>query len=103
MKRVSTAALVFAVAFLASSPAWAQTITLKLHHFVPPVAPPHATFLAPWAAKVEKESGGRLKIQIFPSMQLGGTPPQLIGSTWNDTNAMSRQIEPNTPGKIVPG
>ena len=59
-------------------PAAAQTITLKLSHFVPPVAPPHATFLAPWAAKVEKESGGRLKIQIFPSMQLGGTPPQLV-------------------------
>lgn len=59
-------------------PAAAQTITLKLSHFVPPVAPPHATFLAPWAARVEKESGGRLKVQIYPSMQLGGTPPQLV-------------------------
>jgi TRAP-type C4-dicarboxylate transport system substrate-binding protein len=69
--------LVIALAALAS-PAAAQTVTLKLHHFVPPVAPPHATFLAPWAAKVEKESGGRIKVQIFPSMQLGGSPPQLI-------------------------
>ncbi|MGH7277253.1 MAG: TRAP transporter substrate-binding protein [Candidatus Rokuibacteriota bacterium] len=77
MKRVSMTALVIACAAL-SSPAWGQTITLKLHHFVPPVAPPHATFLAPWAAKVEKESGGRLKIQIYPSMQLGGSPPQLV-------------------------
>jgi TRAP-type C4-dicarboxylate transport system substrate-binding protein len=77
MKRLSIAVLVIAFA-LASSPAAAQTITLKLSHFVPPVAPPHATFLAPWAAKVEKASGGRLKIQIYPSMQLGGTPPQLI-------------------------
>ena len=77
MKRVSVAAVVIAFTVM-SSPAWAQTITLKLHHFVPPVAPPHATFLAPWAAKVEKESGGKLKIQIFPSMQLGGSPPQLI-------------------------
>lgn len=77
MKRSSILALVVALAVL-PSPVAAQTITLKLHHFVPPVAPPHATFLAPWAAKVEKESGGRLKVQIFPSMQLGGTPPQLI-------------------------
>jgi TRAP-type C4-dicarboxylate transport system substrate-binding protein len=61
-----------------STPASAQPITLKLSHFVPPVAPPHATFLAPWAEKVEKASGGRLKIQIYPSMQLGGTPPQLV-------------------------
>lgn len=67
--------LLFAVT---PAPAMAQTVTLKLSHFVPPVAPSHATFLAPWAAKVEKESGGRLKIQIYPSMQLGGTPPQLI-------------------------
>jgi len=77
MKRRSLTALVLAFMLL-PLPAAAQTITLKLSHFVPPVAPPHATFLAPWAAKVEKESGGRLKVQIFPSMQLGGTPPQLI-------------------------
>jgi TRAP-type C4-dicarboxylate transport system substrate-binding protein len=72
--------LIASIAALAalSAPASAQTVTLKLSHFVPPVAPPHATFLAPWAAKVEKESGGRLKVQIYPSMQLGGTPPQLI-------------------------
>jgi len=77
MKRWSVIPLVLAFAVL-PAPAAAQTITMKLHHFVPPVAPPHATFLAPWAAKVERESGGRLKIQVFPSMQLGGTPPQLI-------------------------
>ena len=77
MKRRNLVALMVA-AVLVPLPAAAQTVTLKLSHFVPPVAPPHATFLAPWAAKVEKESGGRLKVQIYPSMQLGGTPPQLI-------------------------
>jgi TRAP-type C4-dicarboxylate transport system substrate-binding protein len=77
MKRWSLAAVLLAVTAF-PLPAAAQTITLKLSHFVPPVAPPHVTFLAPWAARVEKESGGRLKIQIFPSMQLGGTPPQLV-------------------------
>jgi TRAP-type C4-dicarboxylate transport system substrate-binding protein len=76
MTRWILAALLAAA--LSPLPAAAQTVTLKLSHFVPPVAPPHATFLAPWAAKVEKESGGRLKVQIYPSMQLGGTPPQLI-------------------------
>lgn len=77
MKRWILIALMLASPALAT-PAAAQTVTLKLSHFVPPVAPPHATFLAPWAAKVEKESGGRIKVQIYPSMQLGGTPPQLI-------------------------
>ena len=77
MRRSTLAALMLALAML-PVPGAAQTVTLKLSHFVPPVAPPHATFLAPWAAKVEKDSGGKLKVQIFPSMQLGGTPPQLI-------------------------
>jgi TRAP-type C4-dicarboxylate transport system substrate-binding protein len=77
MKRTLVAALLLAILGPAG-PAAAQQITLKLSHFVPPVAPPHATFLAPWAEKVEKASGGRLKIQIYPSMQLGGTPPQLV-------------------------
>jgi TRAP-type C4-dicarboxylate transport system substrate-binding protein len=59
-------------------PAAAQEVTLKMHHFVPPKAPPHARFMAPWSEKVEKESGGKIKVQMFPAMQLGGTPPQLV-------------------------
>jgi TRAP-type transport system periplasmic protein len=59
-------------------PAFAQAgVTLKLHHFLPPVSNGHAKMLAPWAKMVEQDSGGRIKIDIFPSMQLGGTPPQL--------------------------
>jgi TRAP-type C4-dicarboxylate transport system substrate-binding protein len=52
-------------------------VTLKLHHFLPPVSNGHAKMLAPWAKMVEQDSGGKIKIDIFPSMQLGGTPPQL--------------------------
>jgi TRAP-type C4-dicarboxylate transport system substrate-binding protein len=59
-------------------PAFAQApVTLKLHHFLPPVSNGHSKMLAPWAKMVEEDSGGKIKIDIFPSMQLGGTPPQL--------------------------
>ena len=59
-------------------PAFAQAqVTLKVHHFLPPVSNGHAKMLAPWAKMVEQDSAGRIKIDIFPSMQLGGTPPQL--------------------------
>jgi TRAP-type C4-dicarboxylate transport system substrate-binding protein len=59
-------------------PAFAQAqVTLKLHHFLPPVSNGHSKMLAPWAKSVEQDSGGKIKIDIFPSMQLGGTPPQL--------------------------
>lgn len=59
-------------------PAAAADVTLKLHHFLTPVAPAHMQMLVPWSEKVEKEAGGRIKIDIFPAMQLGGAPPQLI-------------------------
>ena len=55
----------------------ADIVTLKVHHFLPPGSTTHAKLIVPWCAKIESESGGRLKCQIFPSMQLGGTAPQL--------------------------
>jgi len=32
----------------------------------------------PWAEKIEKDSNGRIKVQIYPSMQLGGKAEQLL-------------------------
>lgn len=54
-----------------------QAVTLKVHHFLPPGSTTHAKLIVPWCAKIETESAGRLKCQIFPSMQLGGTAAQL--------------------------
>ncbi len=68
-------ALVFALGGAAAS---AQTITLKVHHFLPPSSTAHSKIITPWCDKIAKDSGGRLKCQIYPSMQLGGTPPQLF-------------------------
>jgi TRAP-type C4-dicarboxylate transport system substrate-binding protein len=70
-------ALVAATA-LTAAPTLAQQVTLKLHVFIPPPANPYKTFLKPWADKVAKESNGKLKIELYPSMQLGGKPPQLL-------------------------
>ena len=70
-------ATVAAPAILRSGRAHAADVTLKLHHFLPPVSNAHVNFLVPWAKKVESDSQGRIRIQIFPSMQLGGAPPQL--------------------------
>ena len=71
------AAGVAAPAVLRVTRANAAELTLKLHHFLPAVSSVHAHLLAPWAKRIETETGGRLKIDIYPSMQLGGTPPQL--------------------------
>jgi len=55
----------------------AQEVTLKVHHFLSSASPAHAKLITPWCEKITKESAGRLKCQIYPSLQLGGTPPQL--------------------------
>ncbi|MTI15924.1 TRAP transporter substrate-binding protein [Rhodobacteraceae bacterium RKSG542] len=55
----------------------AAEVTLRLQHFLPPVAPMHKVVLVPWAKKIIEASNGAIDIQIFPSMQLGGKPPQL--------------------------
>lgn len=63
---------------LAAAGVSAQTITLKVHHFLPPSSTAHSKIITPWCDKIAKDSGGRLKCQVYPSMQMGGTPPQLF-------------------------
>ena len=77
MKRLLlAAAALFGLGAIAS--AQEPEFTLKLHHFLGPKAPAHTQMLEPWAKRVEADSGGRIGIEIYPSMSLGGAPPQLI-------------------------
>ena len=55
----------------------AQEVTLKVHYFLPPSSFANTLFITPWCEKIAKESNNKMKCQIYPSMQLGGTPPQL--------------------------
>jgi TRAP-type C4-dicarboxylate transport system substrate-binding protein len=50
---------------------------LKMASFVPPTHSIWAGVLIPWAKKIEDMSKGMLKVSLFPSMQLGGKPPEL--------------------------
>lgn len=71
-------ATITAVCALAAGLANAQETTLRLHHYLPPSSMAHNRFHVPWTEKVAKDSGGRIKFQIYPAMQLGGTAPQLF-------------------------
>ncbi len=66
-----------AAMLVALAPAHAQEVTLKVHHFLPAGSAANTMFIMPWCDRIAKESGNRMKCQIYPSMQLGGTPPQL--------------------------
>ena len=80
MRTRSAIRLVAAAAFAACSltPALAQQVVLKVHHFLPATSNAQLNIIAPWCAKIAKESADKLKCQIYPSMQLGGTPAQLF-------------------------
>ena len=75
-------------------------MTLRLHHFLPAVSNVHRFFLQPWAQKVAAESNGRLKIQIFPAMQLGGAPPQLFDQARDGVADIIWTLPGNTPGRF---
>jgi TRAP-type C4-dicarboxylate transport system substrate-binding protein len=72
-----TAAGLALIAFTGVSQS-APEVTLKLHHLLGPKSLAQTQMLEPWVKRVERDSGGRIKIDIYPSMSLGGTPPQLI-------------------------
>ena len=58
------AAALGAPSVVTSARAQASVVTLKLHHFLPPVSNGHAKMLAPWAKQIETDSAGK----IFPAM-----------------------------------
>ena len=59
--------------------AFAETLTLRVHTFNSPKAIAVQEFLEPWAAEVGARSNGRVAVQIYPAMQLGGRPADLYG------------------------
>ncbi|WP_417684123.1 TRAP transporter substrate-binding protein [Roseibium sp.] len=77
MKRIISAVAGLATATMLAATAQAQEVTLTLHHLLGPKAPAQRMMLEPWAKSVEEASGGRIKVEIFPSMSLGGKPPEL--------------------------
>ncbi len=93
-------ACLLAMATAFSGPVFAQQVTLKLHSFLPPPSNPVKTFLKPWIEKVTKESKGTLKVQYYPSMQLGGKPPQLADQVRDGVVDMAYTLPGYTAGRF---
>jgi TRAP-type C4-dicarboxylate transport system substrate-binding protein len=94
--------LAAAAALAAPRPARPQdaAVTLRYHYFLPPVANVHRFFVQPWAQKVQRESEGGLRIQIFPAMQLGGAPAQLFDQARDGVADITFTLPGNTPGRF---
>lgn len=94
----ATAAAVAMPAYLRQ--AWAQNpeVELKLHHFLGPKAPAHTKMLEPWAKTIQDDSSGRVKIEIYPAMSLGGAPPQLFRQVADGVVDIVWTVNGYTPG-----
>ena len=93
-------ALTGAASMAAAPRVFAQASTLRFHQMLPPQATIPAKAIKPWAEKVEKESGGRIKVQLFPSMQLGGRPPELFDQAKDGVVDLVWTVLGYTPGRF---
>lgn len=87
--------IIFAVA-----PARAQTTELKVSHFLPP----NHTFqkaMEAWGEQLEKESGGKLKLRIYPAGQLGGGPNRQFDAARNGVTDIAISLHGATPGRYA--
>lgn len=80
--------------------AQAAEVTLKVHHFLPKQAPAHKNFLMPWKEAVEKESNGRIEVKVYPAMQLGGKPPNLMDQVKDGFVDVVWTLPAYTPGRF---
>ncbi|KPQ21991.1 MAG: TRAP-type C4-dicarboxylate transport system, substrate-binding protein [Rhodobacteraceae bacterium HLUCCA24] len=78
----------------------AQEVTLRLHQFLPAQANVPQLVLDVWADNVEEDSEGRIKVERYPSMQLGGTPPELIDQAIDGIADVVWTVVGYTPGRF---
>ena len=98
MRHLKNLILGAALLALGATPGAAADHEFKLHHFIGEKAPAHAQMLVPWAKKVEENSGGKVSIEIYPAMTLGGRPPELINQVRDGVVDLVWTVNGYTPG-----
>lgn len=87
-------------AALAPAKAAEPVVTLKFHTFM---APQSAVFLdmhSVWMDRVEKASGGRIRFERYPAMQLGGAPRDLFDQVRDGVVDVIWTLPGYTPGRF---
>jgi TRAP-type C4-dicarboxylate transport system substrate-binding protein len=97
MIRILTAA---ALALGLAGPVSAQEVTLRLHQFLPENSFVPAQILTPWIAALEEASEGRIKVEHYPSMQLGGKPTDLADQATDGVVDIIWTLPGYTPGRF---
>ena len=78
----------------------AQDVTLRLHQFLPAQSVVPSQILDVWADAVEADSDGRIRVERYPSMALGGTPPELMDQVIDGIADIVWTVNGYTPGRF---
>ncbi len=78
----------------------AQEVTLRVHQFLPASGTVPADFIVPWAEKVMEESDGRIAVEMYSAMELGGTPATLIDQARDGIVDIVWTLPAYTPGRF---
>lgn len=97
---ISRSVLVSVLTIVSSLSSQAQEFRFKLHHFNSPQSLAHQIFLVPWAKEIEAASNGRIKIDVFPSMQLGGKSEDLYGQVRDGVVELAWTLPGYTAGQF---
>ena len=98
--RAARGALIAFVLCLAAASAGAEALTLRVHTFNSPKAIVNELFLAPWAKEIAAQSDGRVTVQVFPAMQLGGRPADLYGQARDGVVDIVWTLPGYSPGRF---
>ena len=77
-----------------------DTTTLRVHQMLPAQATIPAKAIEPWTQRVAEASGGRLKFELYPAMQLGGAPPDLYDQAKDGVVDLIWTVLGYTPGRF---
>ena len=89
-----------AVSALLPGAASAQEVTLRVHSFLPPQGTVPSQFLEPWAERVMEQSDGRINVEVYHSMSLGGAPGALFDQVREGVVDIAWGLPGWTPGRF---
>jgi len=100
MNKIKTILAGALAATLLCGSAMAQDVTMRIHQMLPAQATIPAKAIEPWAKAIEEESGGRIKFELYPAMQLGGAPPALFDQAKDGVVDIIWTVLGYTPGRF---
>lgn len=96
----SLVAAMAALTSLAPATLYAQPTTLRLHHMLSAQSAFSRLGLEKWARKIERDSHGQIRVELHPSMELGGKPADLYDQARDGTVDLSWIVLGYTPDRF---